>query len=451
MSDHASLLYPLKLNVIDFTEEDHDYHFRVDLPEPKCCEACGALGGKLVKFGKDDQAYRDIPLHGKRVTLWMIRRRYKCHDCGATFRPAMRDMDDRRMMTKRLMKHIQKEAMLGTNSDVARDVGVDEKTVRLIFEEHYKALDANYKPTAPHVLGIDELYLGKVYRAIFTNIKESTVIDLLPNRNKPTIVNYLSHLPNRKDIQIVCTDMWNPYREAVKAVLPDASLVVDKFHITRMANEAMEVVRKGLKSSLTAPQRRTLKGDRKALLMRKHDLKAWQHLTMETWLNAFPALKTAYELKEGFYGVWDGTTEAEARELYAKWRADIPADQADVWKPLVTSMSNWEDEIFAYFKPGHQFTNAFTESSNRGIKTAQRDARGMKFESYRAKILFAQEHKVVKPKPRRQSPFAEPYGRGSGSSMSRYTPSTPSLHEAKPVDYGVPISTVLQLLEAGEL
>jgi hypothetical protein len=43
-------------------------------------------------------------------------------------------------------------------------------------------------------------------------------------------------------------------------VLPHASLVVDKFHITRMANESMEVVRKGLKSSLTAPQRRTLKG-----------------------------------------------------------------------------------------------------------------------------------------------------------------------------------------------
>lgn len=66
-----------------------------------------------------------------------------------------------------------------------------------------------------------------------------------------------------------------------------------------MANESMGCPQ-GLKSSLTAPQRRTLKGDRKALLTRKHDLKDWQHLTMETWLNAFPELKTAYDLKEGF-------------------------------------------------------------------------------------------------------------------------------------------------------
>jgi transposase len=104
-------------------------------------------------------------------------------------------------------------------------------------------------------------------------------------------------------------------------VLPHASLVVDKFHITRMANESMEVVRKGLKSSLTAPQRRTLKGDRKALLTRKHDLKDWQSLIMETWLNAFPELKTAYDLKEGFYGVWDASCDKDARERYARWKA----------------------------------------------------------------------------------------------------------------------------------
>ncbi len=69
-----------------------------------------------------------------------------------------------------------------------------EKTARLIFEDYYKAKDADYKPTASRVLGIDELYLGRVYRHLH-NITKSTVIDLLPNRNKPTIVNFLSHLP----------------------------------------------------------------------------------------------------------------------------------------------------------------------------------------------------------------------------------------------------------------
>jgi len=436
----STLLHPLKLDVVGFQEEEHDYHFRVELPEPNCCQSCGTLHS-LVKFGKDDQAYRDVPIHDKRVTIWIIRRRYKCNSCSSTFRPELKDMDDRRMMTRRLVKHIEKAALLGTNSEVARSVGVDEKTVRLIFEEFYKAKSAAYKPTAPRVLGIDELYLGRAYRAIFTNIDQSTVIDLLPNRNKPNIVHFLAHLPQKKGIEIVCTDMWNPYREATREVLPQASLVVDKFHVTRMANEAMETIRKGLKSSLTAPQRKTLKGDRKLLLMRRHDLKPWQQLTMETWLNAFPDLSIAYNLKEGFYDVWEAKCDREAKDRYSAWKSNIPASQKDAWAPLVTAMTNWEAEILAYFKPGHQFTNAFTESSNRGVKTKQRDARGMKFESYRAKVLFSQEHKVVKPKPRRQSPFV---------GMARMYVSDFDLWE-KDIDYGVPISTVMRLLEDGEL
>jgi hypothetical protein len=128
-----NLLHPLKLDVVGFKEEDHDYHFRVELPEPSCCQSCGYADEKPGKYGKDDQAYRDVPIHGKRCTIWMIRRRYVCKACGSTFRPELKDMDDRRMMTKRLVKHIEVAAVLGSNSEVARTVGVDEKTKEQIM------------------------------------------------------------------------------------------------------------------------------------------------------------------------------------------------------------------------------------------------------------------------------------------------------------------------------
>lgn len=249
MTDAGHLLHPLKLNVLSFKEEEHDYHFRVELPEPVVCQACGALEGKLVKFGKEDQSFRDVPIHGKRSTIWVIRRRYRCADCDSTFRQPVPHMDDKRSMTSRLVKYIEKASMLGINTDVARDVGVDEHTVRRIFESYYQAEDAKYTPKAPKVLGIDKLFLGKEYRAIFTNITEQTVIELLPSRTLKTVTHFLGNLEGRKDIQIVCTDMWGSYRTAVKSVLPHATMVVDKFHITRMANEAMDTVRKGLKGS----------------------------------------------------------------------------------------------------------------------------------------------------------------------------------------------------------
>lgn len=82
--------------------------------------------------------------------------------------------------------------------------------------------------------------------------------------------------------------------------------------------------------------------------------------------------------RKASYGVWDASCDKDARERYARWKAGIPADQKTVWEPLTKAMENLAERNFAYFKPGYQFTNAFTESSNRRIKTKQRDARGMK-------------------------------------------------------------------------
>lgn len=52
----GNLLHPLNLDVVGFKEEDHDYHFRVELPELKCCQSCGAVDGRVVRFGIADQS-----------------------------------------------------------------------------------------------------------------------------------------------------------------------------------------------------------------------------------------------------------------------------------------------------------------------------------------------------------------------------------------------------------
>jgi transposase len=75
-------------------------------------------------------------------------------------------------------------------------------------------------------------------------------------------------------------------RAPVKAVLPQARIVVDKFHVVRMANDALERVRKGLRKELKPSQSRTLKGDRKILLKRAHEVSDRERLIMETWTGA---------------------------------------------------------------------------------------------------------------------------------------------------------------------
>ena len=36
-------------------------------------------------------------------------------------------------------------------------------------------------------------------------------------------------------------DMWNPYKSAVNPVIPHAKIVIDKFHIAKLANEAYKL------------------------------------------------------------------------------------------------------------------------------------------------------------------------------------------------------------------
>lgn len=259
----------------------------------------------------------------------------------------------------------------------------------------------------------------------------------MESRTKPQVTAYLSRLKDRKDIEIVCMDMWNPYREVAKALMPDAAIVVDKFHIQRMANEAMEKIRKGIKAGLSQHRRRALKGDRKLMLMREHDLSPMNRMVVDTWLNQFPELGAAYRLKEEFLNIWNLENESDAKEEYRRWHSSLTPEERPQWAPLTTAMSNWEAEIFAYFGDGKRNTNAFTESMNRQMKDLNRAARSMSFEMFRAKMLFSVEHRMKrKEKPRRESPFTMGYGVPTDADLAREAPAM--------VDMGVPIGKLLE-------
>jgi hypothetical protein len=63
-----NILYLPEYKVLGCKSNDDEMHFQVDAPEPIACEECG-VQGECVRFGKRDVPYRDLPIHGKRVTL----------------------------------------------------------------------------------------------------------------------------------------------------------------------------------------------------------------------------------------------------------------------------------------------------------------------------------------------------------------------------------------------
>ena len=243
------------------------------------------------------------------------------------------------------------------------------------------------------MLGIDELHLLGEPRCILTDITDRTIVGLLPKRTKDIVYRHLALMPGRDTVEVAVMDMWNPYREAVRAAMPDAAVVVDKYHVVSLADRALERVRKDLRASVSNKMGRELMRSRFILLKRPNKLTERDLLLRDVWLQQFPVLAAAYRLKEGFHDIYEAQSQQEARERYAAWLEGLTVELRPEFKEVTMAMGSWADEVFAYFD--HRVTNAYTETLNGIIKIASRTGRGYSFEVIRAKMLYVNAvHKV---------------------------------------------------------
>ncbi len=459
--------------VTAFQQNDHDYHIdAVAKQESTVCPHC--QHDKLEGFGRREQMVKDLPMHGKRVGIYIDTRRYRCKSCGKTFYETLPEINEKRLMTNRLVAWIGKQAVKNTFAKIADEVGCVEGTVRLIFKDYVAELEQTVRFETPKWMGIDEIHLIRP-RCVIANIVNNTIVDMLHNRNKDTVVRYLHNLDGKDRIQYVAMDMWQPYRDACHAVIPDAKVIVDKFHVVRMANEAMERVRKGLRERLTLKQKRGLMHDRWVLLKRERDLTDEDSLLLSGWTKNYPELCLAYRLKENFFGIYDAGSPDEAQGRFLQWKSQIPPEIEPAFHDLIRAWGNWNPWILEYFN--HPITNAYTESLNNLIRVMNRLGRGYSFEALRAKILFAEgAHKRNNSRPKfekkskadalraildwRGDDDLEAGHIGMAGvrmfEMARVTPKpspkTPSTQLPEPPkNYGVDISTLTRMLENGEL
>lgn len=347
------------------------------------CSSCSSL--KMIRFGIRTRKFQDLPMHGKKVEIIYHLRRFRCQECGVvTTEEVHSDMDVKRSTTRRFLQYVIRQSPHRTFTSLAIELGVDEKTIRNIVNDfHSKHSELPVVP-APRILGIDEVHLVKKMRCVITNIEDARLYDMLEVRSQRAVTNFLIRMPERKNVEVVCMDMYAPYKRAANFAFKDATVVVDKFHVLKYANTAMEDVRKRLRE-LPKPARRLLKRERYVLLKRPHRLKPFEHLNLQVWSSNFPELGSAYKAKEEFFQVYDATDRQEAEERYVEWLSKLPPSIEWAFQPLLTAVSNWHHEIFNYFD--QRYTNATTEALNGLIKVANRTGRGYTFNTLRNKIL----------------------------------------------------------------
>ena len=72
-----------RYNVLATKEDDHEYHLDAETASPsESCFACGSEN--VVGGGRQEILIKDLPMHGKRVGIYVKARRFRCWDCGKT-------------------------------------------------------------------------------------------------------------------------------------------------------------------------------------------------------------------------------------------------------------------------------------------------------------------------------------------------------------------------------
>ena len=407
-------------------------------------QCSGCQGARLYRHGAQPQTYRDAPSHGKPVRIRILRRRYRCQDCEQTAFDPIPDLDGKRRATMRLVAFVRARSFSQTFAAVAREAALDEKTVRQIFADHVAQLSQQVRFATPRILGIDELKIIGDYRAMITNVEHRSIFDLRPSRSKADLLTYFKNLPDRDTIQWVTMDMYDVYRQVVRAALPQARIVVDRFHIQRMANEVLEKLRQRLRKTLPERERLKLKDERFLLLKRQHDLKPEAMQQLDAWFIRFPQLNRAHALKEGFLSIWDARSRADAEARFKTWLGHLDPELQGHFKELTTAMRNWHDEVFTFFE--HRITNAYTESANSLTRLMHRMGRGYSFEVLRARMLY--DERARKATRRILETAAR---RDDDAGMAYFTRATTRsrVPERRVIEYGPSIEVLVRLLEAG--
>lgn len=95
--------------------------------------------------------------------------------------------------------------------------------------------------------------------------------------------------------------MYGPYKDIVTQLLPNAKIVVDRFHVQRYLGKALDNVRVRV-SREQHTKRAKMAVMRKRLLLQKsrHRLRPHVLTLLEAWLANNPTIKDAWEIKEAF-------------------------------------------------------------------------------------------------------------------------------------------------------
>ena len=403
-------------------------HVAKDLKLACECSVCKSKNIRRDGTGKF-RLVHDVIRNNYRVDILIKPPRYRCTDCDASWSPAIPGIEEGKQMTTRLYEYLKVESFIQSFTTLAERSGFSIETIRNIFDEEvakYEKMREEHPLEAPRVLGIDEKHLGRIMRGILVDIETGNLLDILPDNKAVTMQEGIKKLKDwDKNIKVVTTDMNNSYLSWLPTLLPGATVVIDKFHVSKDVNQRVSSTRKKL-----VPYRNSLikrESDPKEKMKQSAALHIVQTNTrlfnfsmariasekdptkaqkLATVIDTLPEFRLLHNLHYAVEYIYEAEDLEEAERRYQEWLTILPPadkrgykDWCDAYDVDDECFEDWrtfskkeflffKPYILNYFRPDCRFTNAAAEGLNRLIDNINTAGSGYEFNHLRAKCLY---------------------------------------------------------------
>lgn len=271
-------------------------------------------------------------------------------------------------------------------------------------------------------MSIDELSLskGELYTFVTNKNgkgKQKTLVAVVKGTLSKDIVTTLMKLGKDKCLKVkeVTLDMAKNMESAIKEVFTNATLVTDRFHVVKLAMDALQHIRVNLRweeldkenEAIKLAKEKQIKYESlvlengetpKQLLARSKYILAqkpnnWTANQIERadiLFNHFPHLKTAYHHCLDFRNIYETKIKSIAKIDFEQWIEKINTSEMKHFYTVANTVKNNLNNILNFFN--NRNTNANAESFNSKIKLFRANLRGVtdtKFFLFRLHKLFA--------------------------------------------------------------
>ena len=384
MNDYTAKLLNLEDVIITKAENlSNQLHISIELPRKKhICPVCGEITDRVHDYRT--QIIKDVPM-ARDTFLHLRKRRYRCNRCGKRFAEENTFVPRYYRVTSRLVAAvIEAFRKILPAKEIASKFNLSTPTVMRYFAP------VSYRcRKLPEVLSIDEFRGnagGQKYQTILTDPKSRCVIDILPDRYESNLIRYFMGFENRDKVLYFVSDMNPHFREVARVCFPNATVVADRYHVTRQAVWAMERVRKNEQSKLSDRFRKYFKRSRWLLNKSPEKLTDEDRDRLALMFEIAPRLADAYRVKNEFLEVMHSGSSQIGKQKLIQWLFEVETMELPEFADCARACHNWFQEILnAMDVP---WSNGFTEGCNNKIKVLKRVCFGVRnFKNFRRRIL----------------------------------------------------------------